>query len=129
MSNNKTMSYISAYAASLLRFITALNVSKDGITRVRNHLLSSSGIFAGNNRQQYTDLDIDSTVDILLAPLTINNLLNSEFYTWFSEFTDAEGCFSFAYRTASTTACSFELCIALHRDEAPLLTALQRRLN
>ena len=83
------MSYISAYAAYLLRFISGLKVRLDGITRVRNYLLSLSGIFAGNNRQQYTDLDIDSTVDILLAPLSINNLLGSEFYSWFSGFTDA----------------------------------------
>jgi len=75
------MSYISAYAAYLLRFISGLKVRLDGITRVRNYLLSLSGIFAGNNRQQYTDLDIDSTVDILLAPLSINNLLGSEFYS------------------------------------------------
>jgi len=127
MSNNNTMSYISTYPSYSLHFITTLKVRLDGITRVRNYILPSSGL--GNNIQEYTDLNIDNAVDILLAPLGINNLSESEFNPWFSGFTDAEGCFSFSYRSAITTACSFELSIALHRDEAILLTALQKRLN
>jgi hypothetical protein len=51
------------------------------------------------------------------------------FFQWFSGFTDAEGCFSFAYRTPKTTACSFEFCIALHKDDWPLVRAVQTRLN
>jgi len=127
MSNNNTMSYISAYRTYLLCFISTLKVMLNGITSIINYILYLSELC--NNLQEYIDLNINNGVDILLAPLGINNLSESIFNPWFSGYTDAEGYFSFFYRRATTTACRFELCIALHRDEAILLTALQKRLN
>jgi hypothetical protein len=68
-------------------------------------------------------------------PKAIDNLSNSEFFLHppcgglviFGVYRC--GCFSFAYRTLKTTACSFEFCIALHKDDGPLLRAIQKRLN
>jgi hypothetical protein len=67
--------------------------------------------------------------NLLVPPKSIDNLSDSEFFQWLAGFTDAEGCFPFAYRSLKTTVCSFEFCITLHKDDVPLLRAIQTRLN
>lgn len=66
----------------------------------------------------------------MLLPISIllcftNWAYNENLYKSLSD----EGCFSFAYRTPETTACSFEFSITLHKDDGPLLRAIQTRLN
>lgn len=77
MSNNNTMSYISAYRTYLLCFISTLKVMLNGITSIINYILYLSELC--NNLQEYIDLNINNGVDILLAPLGINNLSESIF--------------------------------------------------